>query len=201
MIRHVFHSYVYGIRQELRHTSRVTTYVKIKHKSAPIVKALKGTDVIVSALCSIKTSGNFYSVQLPLLEAAKEVDVKRFIPSEFSGEYTPGHTHPFFDRKFQIREELEKSRIEYTYIFTGIFQEFVEMLGFDFKNKTATFYVDGNSKLPEARNAIIRVAGSTETFYEILQMFEEATGSKWKVIEDREVRHRFRNQIPSSAPI
>ncbi|CAG8454470.1 5917_t:CDS:2 [Diversispora eburnea] len=159
-----------------------------------LVKALKGTDVIVSAVKAIrfkKTSGDFYNIQLPLLEAAKEVGVKRFIPSEFGGEYT-----------------------------TGLFQEFVEMLGFDVKNKTATFYVDGNSKiystsladigkytveslkLPEARNATIRVAGSTETFNEILQMFEEATGSKWKVVEDREVRYRFRNKIepiPSTA--
>ncbi|CAG8552767.1 214_t:CDS:2 [Diversispora eburnea] len=170
-----------------------------------LVKALKGTDVIVSAVKAIrfkKTSGDFYNIQLPLLEAAKEVGVKRFIPSEFGGEYTPGHTHPFFDSKLQIREELEKSGMEYTYIFTGIFQEFVEMLGFDLKNKTAKFYVDGNSKihstsladigkytveslkLPEARNATIRVAGS-----------------KWKVVEDREVRHRFRSQIPSSADL
>ncbi|RHZ75328.1 hypothetical protein Glove_216g44 [Diversispora epigaea] len=190
-------------------------YVDYNQKD-DLVKALKGTDVIVSAvsaLSSKKTSGDFYNIQLPLLEAAKEVGVKRFIPSEFSNEYTPGNAHTFVDSKFQIREELEKSGMEYTYIFTGIFQEFIEWLGFDLKNKTATFYVDGNSKmhftsladvgkytveslkLPEARNATIRVAGSTETFNEILQMFEEATGSKWKVIEDREVRHRFRNQI------
>ncbi|CAG8552726.1 212_t:CDS:2, partial [Diversispora eburnea] len=125
----------------------------------------------------------------------------------------PDHTHPFVDSKLQIREELEKSGMEYTYIITGLFQEFIEWLEFDLKNKTAKFYVDSNSKLhstsladvgkytveslklPEARNATIRVAGSSDTFNEILQMFEEATGSKWKVIEDREVRYRFLNKI------
>ncbi|RHZ75226.1 hypothetical protein Glove_216g38 [Diversispora epigaea] len=187
-------------------------YVNYTQKD-DLVKALKGTDVIVSTLNAQEMGGNLYSVQLPLLEAAKEVGVKRFIPSEFGGEYTPGNSHPFIDSKLQFREELEKSGIEYTYIFTGMFQEFIEFLGFDVKNKIAAFYVDGNSKvhstslvdigkytveslkLPEARNAIIRVAGSTETFKEILQKFEEVTGSKWKVIEDREVQHRFRNKI------
>ncbi|RHZ75220.1 hypothetical protein Glove_216g36 [Diversispora epigaea] len=186
-------------------------YVDYNQKD-DLVKALKGTDVIVSALSS-KTTGDFYGIQLPLLEAAKESGVKRFIPSEFGGEFTPGKAHPFVDSKFKFREELEKSGMEYTYIFTGVFHEFIEVIGFDAKNKTATFYVDSSSKvhttsladigkytveslkLPEARNATIRVAGSTDSFKEILQKFEEVTGSKWKVIEDREVRHRFRNKI------
>ncbi|CAG8552785.1 215_t:CDS:2 [Diversispora eburnea] len=177
-----------------------------------LVKALKGTDVIVSTLAPNKAHIDFCTIQIPLLNAAKEAGVKRFIPSEFGGEYTPG-AHPFINSKIQFREELEKNGIEYTYIFTGIFQEFIEMLGFDLKNKTVTFYVDGDPKihstsladigkytveslkLPEARNATIRVAGSTFTIKEILQKFEEATGSKWKIAEDKEVRHRFRNQI------
>ncbi|GBC01022.1 hypothetical protein RclHR1_04030017 [Rhizophagus clarus] len=47
----------------------------------------------------------------------------------------------------------------------------------------------------EARNAHIRVTGSNLTLNEYLQKFEEASGSKWEVIEDREVRYRFKNKV------
>lgn len=99
----------------------------------------------------------------------------------------------FVEPKYQIREELKKSELEYTFIYTGVIQEYIEWIGFDVKNKTATFPADGNTKivttstqdigkftaeslkLPEARNATIRV-GSVSSFNEILQKFEEATG-------------------------
>jgi len=75
-----------------------------------------------------------------------------------------------------------------------LFQEYFSWIGFDVKNKKATFYGDGNTKLPtttlpdigkytvetlkipEARNGTIRVAGATLTLDEYLQKFEEATG-------------------------
>jgi uncharacterized protein YbjT (DUF2867 family) len=48
-------------------------------KNVDLVEALKGTDVFVSAV-----SGNdLYAIQSPLLAAAKEAHVKRFIPAEF----------------------------------------------------------------------------------------------------------------------
>src|SRR3989337_277565 len=44
-----------------------------------LVKALKGTDVLIST-----TAGSdYYAAQSPILAAAKEAHVKRFIPSEF----------------------------------------------------------------------------------------------------------------------
>ncbi|RIA86653.1 hypothetical protein C1645_779187 [Glomus cerebriforme] len=174
-----------------------------------LLKALKGTDVFVSTLSG---SSDLYDIQCQFLEAAKEVGVKRFIPSEFGGEYKLG-THVFTDQKAKFREELEKSGLEYTYIYNGLFQEYFAYFGFDIKNKEVTFYTDGNAKIsstcmpdiakytveslkiPEARNATIRVAGATLSINEYLQKFEEATGSKWKIIEDKEVRHRFQNQI------
>lgn len=49
-----------------------------------LVKAFKGIDVVVSV---ISTDTIDYNAQLPLVEAAKEAGVKRFIPSEFAGVY------------------------------------------------------------------------------------------------------------------
>jgi len=98
------------------------------------------------------------------------------------------------DGKVKFRKELEKSGLEYTFIYTGLFQEYIGFIGFDIKNKKAKFYGDGSKKLsatalvdvgkytvgslkiPEARNAHIRVAGDTLTFNEILRKFEEASG-------------------------
>jgi len=179
-----------------------------------LVNALKGTDVVVSVVSYDLTAANtnLYNIQSPLLAAAKEASVKRFIPSEF-GIGADAGLHPITDDKAKFREELEKSGLEYTFIYVGLFQEFLTWFGFDVKNKKATFYGDKNSKLyttsfsdvakytveslklPESRNATIRVSGAVLTLDEILKKFEEATGSKWEVIEEKDVRHRYRNKI------
>ncbi|PKB99323.1 NAD(P)-binding protein [Rhizophagus irregularis] len=158
-----------------------------------LVKALKGTDVLVSAVCFDKKTAvtGFYDIQSPLLAAAKEASVKRFIPSEFA--LVPG-VHPVVDDKIKFREELEKSGLEYTYIQTGLFQEYLYWIGYDIVNKKATFFGDGNTKLyttslpdigkytveslkiPETRNAQINVAGATLSLNEYLKKFEEVTG-------------------------
>jgi hypothetical protein len=87
-----------------------------------------------------------------------------------------------------------KSGLEYTIIYNGLFQEYLSWIGFDIKNKKATLYADGNKKLhttslsdigkytvetlkiPEARNAYIKVAGASLSLNEYLQKFEEVTG-------------------------
>ncbi|CAG8733364.1 5275_t:CDS:2, partial [Racocetra fulgida] len=130
-----------------------------------LIKAIKGTDVFISAV----SGGCFYDIQLPFLNAAKEVG------------------------KFRFMEELNKSGLEYTHIYTGLFTEYLESFGFDIKNKKATFLADGNTKIytttladigkytveslkvPEARNGNIGVYGTILTYNEMLQKFEEAT--------------------------
>jgi uncharacterized protein YbjT (DUF2867 family) len=56
-------------------------------KKDDLVKVLKGTDVFVSAVYDPSNSTSVYDIQTPLLVAAKEANVKRFIPSEFSNGY------------------------------------------------------------------------------------------------------------------
>ncbi|CAG8577710.1 12741_t:CDS:2 [Funneliformis caledonium] len=208
-----------------------------------LVKALKGTDVLISA---VRTQGNndtFYDAQLPLLTSAKEAGVKRFIPSEFGSEF-PDVSHPFSDDKSKFRAEVEKSGLEYTIINNGVFSEYLDFIGFDVKNKKVTFMTDRDLKIsatslhdvgkytveslkiPDARNAYIRVAADTLSFNELLKKFEEASGeyltfhskllhlktvvnddslyegSKWEVVEDREIRKRFLEKIdPVPSPL
>ncbi|GBC02779.1 hypothetical protein RclHR1_04810010 [Rhizophagus clarus] len=179
-----------------------------------LVKVLKGTDVFVSAINGLvgDEASRFYDNQIPLLSAAKEASVKRFIPSEFGSEFEAG-VHPFADDKLKFHEEVKKSGLEYTIFYTGLFQEFLGWFGFDVKNKKATFYTDGDKKLnttsmpdigkyvveslkiQKARNDYIKVAGAILTLNEYLQKFEQVTGSKWEVIEDKDVIHRYQNKI------
>ncbi|CAG8481435.1 15178_t:CDS:2 [Dentiscutata heterogama] len=179
-----------------------------------LVKALKGTDVIVSAIGGTE----LVATQCALLNAAKEVGVKRFLPSEFGCDIKEmtGEIHPFHKPKVEFLQELEKSGMEYTIIVTGIFYDYLGTLGFDHKNKKATFYADGNTKivctslpdigkytveslkLPEARNGTIRVAGSVLTLNELLKKYEEITGTKWEVSNDLTVRQRHKN---NTAPV
>ncbi|RIB05251.1 hypothetical protein C2G38_2007937 [Gigaspora rosea] len=179
-----------------------------------LVKALKGTDVIVSAI----NGTELVTSQRALLNAAKVVGVKRFIPSEFGSDIKEitGEVHPFLKPKLEFFQELEKSGIEYTIIITGLFYDYLGILGFDHKNKKATFYADGNTKiiatslpdigkftveslkLPEARNGTVRVAGSALTLNELLKKYEEITGTKWEVSNDFTVRQRYKN---NTAPV
>lgn len=186
-------------------------YVDYNQKD-DLIKVLKGTDVFVSAISGISSGLSYYDSQVPLLAAAKEASVKRFIPSEFGSENKTG-VHPVLDGKIKFREEVIKSGVEYTIIYPGLSQEYLSWVGFDVKNKKAKFYTDGDGrlnttsladigkytvgslKIPEARNGCIKVAGANLTFNEYLQMFEEISGSKWEVVEDKEIRHRYQNKI------
>nr|CAG8460861.1 2681_t:CDS:2 [Entrophospora candida] len=165
-----------------------------------LVKALKGTDALVSVVSTDK--GSISSIQSSLLAAAKEANVKRF------------GAHVFTDDKIKFQKELEECGIEYTFIYNGLFQEYLTWFAYDVKDKRATFYVDDSTKIfctswldigkytveslkiPEARNAHIQVAGAVLTLKELLQKFEKASGgSKWKVVEDKDLRKRYENQI------
>jgi hypothetical protein len=59
------------------------------HQHDTMVQALKGTDVFISAISPASTGGNhdMDAIQSPLLAAAKDAGVKRFIPSEFGIDY------------------------------------------------------------------------------------------------------------------
>ena len=53
-----------------------------------LVKALSGTDALISAVSPGRTGAyDFDALQTPLLDAAKAAGVKRFIPSEFGIDY------------------------------------------------------------------------------------------------------------------
>ncbi|CAI2164428.1 5933_t:CDS:2 [Funneliformis geosporum] len=74
-------------------------------------------------------------------------------------------SHPLSDSKAKFRAEVEKSGLQYTFIFTGLFYEFHSWIGFDIKKK-------------KKATARIRVTGATLSFNELLKRFEKAPSGK-----------------------
>ncbi|GES87502.1 hypothetical protein GLOIN_2v1504510 [Rhizophagus clarus] len=111
-----------------------------------LVKALKGTNVVVSALKTDLKIPGFYDLKLHYWSLPK---------------MPPPRTYFLIEDKIKLGQEVEKSGLEYTYC--------VSMSDY-FKNILVE-----TLKLPEARNAHINVAGAFLTLNEYLELFEKAT--------------------------
>ena len=171
---------------------------------AALVQALKGQDVVISAVGGEAVATNF---DLTLAEAAIEAGVKWFIPSEFGSDTShPFYTSiPFVAPKIATSNLLKskQSKIAHTLITTGPFLDWgfdTGFLGFDVVNHTATLYDEGKHKfsgtsLPTIGKALVAIlkqpqltqnkhiylADGTFTQLEVLQAFEKQSGTKWTV--------------------
>ena len=84
-----------------------------------IKKALTGVDVVISTIPLTALD-----VQPGIAEAAKEVGVKLFVPSEFGGP-TEGETWSHLGAKANIQDQLKAIGIPYSLFFTGVFSDYV----------------------------------------------------------------------------
>jgi uncharacterized protein YbjT (DUF2867 family) len=84
-----------------------------------IKHALTGVDVVISTI-----SGSALEVQGKIAAAAKEVDVKLFVPSDFGG-ITEGETEGLFGEKSNIQSQLRALGIPYAIFYTGPFADFI----------------------------------------------------------------------------
>ncbi|KAF9572471.1 hypothetical protein EC968_009857 [Mortierella alpina] len=211
----------YKVKVLTRGTASSDVLTAFKSKGAHIVydaytgknlhNALQGVDILLSLVSS--KSADFYEGQVSLIDAAKAAGVKRFVPSDFGLDDVKyarqNDLHVFLADKAKLRDYIEKSGLEYTFIFNGVFAEYLPTFGFNLKNKTATIHAPSTTLLsvtsladvgrftalalssPHSRNATLRVVGHTATFQEYLQLFEKASGSKWELVEDLDVRARI----------
>jgi hypothetical protein len=88
-------------------------------KPASIKSALSGVDVVISTISVVALD-----VQEKIAEAAKEVGVKLFIPSDF-GNVTEGETEGMFGAKAGIQTQLKKLGVPYAVFYTGPFADFI----------------------------------------------------------------------------
>ena len=84
-----------------------------------IEEALIGVDVVISTI-----SGKALEVQGKIAAAAKEADVKLFVPSDFGG-ITEGETEGLFGEKANIQGQLKALGIPYAIFYTGPFSDYI----------------------------------------------------------------------------
>lgn len=151
--------------------------------------------------------------QLSLIRAAdRAVSVKRFIPSEFNVDYDLGDDAlPYPDKRFHAvaRRQLEKTSLEYTYIYPGMFSDYFGMphvsthlrelsLLADPESGLAYLPDDGNAKMAtcytrdvawytalalelEKWPRVLTVASSTVTPNQLVALIDKSLGRKLKV--------------------
>jgi len=163
-----------------------------------VKRALTGVDVVISAI-----PGTAIDVQPGIAEAAKEVGVKLYVPSEF-GAPTEGETEGFLGAKAKIHEQLKAIGIPYARFFTGGFSDYlwVPGLGLDVTSGKVTIGGDGSKPLPftsrpdiarylsyvlthlpadQLNNRAFTIAGDTKSFNEIFKGYEAKTGKKVEI--------------------
>ncbi|KAJ4168876.1 hypothetical protein NW754_010807 [Fusarium falciforme] len=85
------------------------------------------------------------NAQLQLIQAAdKASSVKRFIPSEFNIDYDLGDIVPYSNKRFHLagRRALEKTGLEFSYIYPGMFMDYYGMPKFPTPLRPLCFFID-----------------------------------------------------------
>jgi len=173
--------------------------IKVDYSNDESIKnALTSVDVVISTI-----SGAALDVQGKIAAAAKEADVKLFIPSDFGG-ITEGETEGLFGEKSNIQGQLRALGIPYAVFYTGPFSDYiwVSHLYLDVTSGKVSVGGDGNSQhtftsrsdiaryvsyvlthLPpdQLKNRSFSIAGDNKSFNEIFKAYEEKTGKKLEV--------------------
>lgn len=105
------------------------------------------------------------AAQVRLIKAAAVTDcVKRFMPSEYNIDYDEDDVKlPYPEKKFHTmaRRELEKTQLEYTYIYSGFFMDYFGMPYFPTDMRPLSIVTDimnGVAHIPGDGNAVISLS-------------------------------------------
>jgi len=162
-------------------------------------KALQGVDAVISTV----GGAGIVESQLNLIKASKAAGVKRFYPSEFGGDIgafkNELNDYALFNLKQIVRNAVEESGLEYTYVITGFFYTFTGLVGIDAQGAKANIVGDGNTRLsfsdyadigkfvvesldlPQSKNATIYIDSEVLTYNQLVQRFEQKHGKKFQV--------------------
>lgn len=124
----------------------VKVFVSEMNDKNSMIEAATGVDTVVSALQGLREV--IVDTQKALLDAAVEMGVPRFIPSDFSTDFTemPGGNNRNFDLRREFHQYLDKAPIASTSIFNGAFAYVISMGTplLDLKNHTVGYWEDAN---------------------------------------------------------
>jgi uncharacterized protein YbjT (DUF2867 family) len=119
------------------------------HDLRDVTKACEGASCVVSVLAGLREA--IVTAQTVLLDAAVQAGVPRFIPSDFSSDFTklpPGENRNF-DLRREFRDYLQKAPIAATSIFNGAFAELLlsQMRLVDLKTKRVTYWENPDQRM------------------------------------------------------
>jgi nucleoside-diphosphate-sugar epimerase len=119
------------------------------HDLEQIVKACAGAFCVISALAGLRDV--IVDTQQILLEGSIKASVPRFIPSDFSADYTrwPQYENRTLDLRREFKRNLDKAVIASTSILNGAFLDLLlgRFPAFDLKDRTVTYWGDPDCKL------------------------------------------------------
>jgi len=170
-----------------------------------LAESFKGQDAVIDLIAQASVDE-----RKKIVDAAVSAGVKRFIPSEFSGNMENKTNVAIFSlfatrvatAEYAKEKAASNPSFTYTILSTGPFYDWCignGFIGFNLQTSTATIYDDGNqnfsvttlgsiaqavvsilSKPKETANKRLYIASFSPTQNEILSVLEELTGKKWK---------------------
>lgn len=167
-----------------------------------ITSALKGIEGVVS-----NVSSSALLTQKPIVDAAIAAGVRRFLPSDFGSDLTfeanrsvPLNTPKVEVHRYLVEKSKERPEFSYTGVHTGPFFDWCLRYGLygDLKTHDVTLWDGGNTKfstttlasvgkavvgvfrnLEATKNQELRVADTTVTQRELIEIVKEFDGVEW----------------------
>jgi nucleoside-diphosphate-sugar epimerase len=169
--------------------------------TSEVTPACSGASCVVSALQGLRDV--IVETQTVLLDAAVKADVPRFIPSDYSIDFTkfpPGENRNL-DLRRDFHKRLDKTSISATTIFNGAFADMLtgQMPLILFKLKRVLYWGDADQRMDfttmddtaafAARAALdpstprfLRIAGDQLSARELTAVVSEVTGKKFRLL-------------------
>jgi len=170
------------------------------HSVADLTKACQGADCVVSALSGLRPV--IVEAQSRLLDAAVAAGVPRFIPSDYSADFTrlPEGSNRNFDFRREFQERIDQAPIQATSILNGMFMDLlagqapVVLQGprrvvywgsadqpLDFTTMRDTAAYTAAAALDPTTPRYLRIAGEVTTIRDLQRIATEAAGQPFKL--------------------
>jgi nucleoside-diphosphate-sugar epimerase len=175
--------------------------------ASQVAPACSGASCVVSALAGLRDV--IVERQTVLLEAASKADVPRFIPSDYSIDFTkfpPGENRNL-DLRREFHRRLAETSIRATTIFCGAFAEMLtgQMPLIKFKWKRVLYWGDADQRmdfttvddtaaftacasLDPSAPRFLRIAGDQLSARELAAMVSEVTGKEFRLFRAGSLR-------------
>ena len=111
-------SFGYGYKGSTKTVQGDVKVIQVDYSNETSIKhALTGIDVVISTV-----PAQAFDVQWKIAVAAKEVDIKLFVPSEFGG-ISEGASEGLLVEKANVQAQLKTLGLPYTSFYTGAFAD------------------------------------------------------------------------------